>query len=49
LKITDLDRRYQSETSWGRRDCQQIWSVAENILNKQSLTVDNGWSSSSGV
>ena len=26
-----------------------IWRVAANILNKQSRTVDNGWSSSLGV
>ena len=26
-----------------------IWRVAGNILNKQSLTADNGWSSSLGV
>jgi hypothetical protein len=27
----------------------QIWRVAVNILNKQSRTADNGWSSSSEV
>jgi hypothetical protein len=27
----------------------QIWRVAANILNKQSRTADNGWSSSLGV
>jgi hypothetical protein len=27
----------------------QIWRVAANILNKQSRTVDKGWSSSLGV
>jgi len=26
-----------------------IWRVAANILNKQSRTADNGWSSSLGV
>jgi hypothetical protein len=26
-----------------------IWSVALNILNKQSWTVDKGWSSSLGL
>jgi hypothetical protein len=30
-------------------DCLQIWSVAVNTLNKQSLTIDTGWSSSLGV
>jgi hypothetical protein len=27
-------------------DGLQVWSVAVNILNKQSQTVDKGWSSS---
>jgi hypothetical protein len=27
-------------------DSLQIWRVAANILNKQSLTADKGWSSS---
>jgi hypothetical protein len=27
----------------------QVWMVAANILNKQSRTADNGWSSSFGV
>jgi hypothetical protein len=27
----------------------QVWTVAANILNKQSRTADNGWSSSLGV
>jgi len=26
-----------------------IWRVAANILNKQSQTVDEGWSSSLGI
>jgi hypothetical protein len=26
-----------------------VWRVAENILNKQSRTADNVWSSSLGV
>jgi hypothetical protein len=30
-------------------DGLQIWRVAANILNKQSWTADNGWSSSLGV
>jgi hypothetical protein len=28
------------------REGLQIWTVAANILNKQSRTADNGWSSS---
>jgi hypothetical protein len=32
-----------------RGDGLQIWRVAANILNKQSQTADNGWSSSFGV
>jgi hypothetical protein len=32
-----------------RGDGLQIWSVAANILNKQSLTADRGWPSSLGV
>jgi hypothetical protein len=30
-------------------DGLQIWMVAANILNKESWTVDKGWSSSFGV
>jgi hypothetical protein len=30
-------------------DGLQIWRIAANILNKQSQTVDKGWSSSFGV
>jgi hypothetical protein len=30
-------------------DGLQIWRVAANILNKQSRTVDKGWSSNLGV
>jgi hypothetical protein len=30
-------------------DALQVWRVAANILNKQSQTVDKGWSSSLGV
>jgi hypothetical protein len=30
-------------------DALQVWRVAVNILNKQSLTADMGWSSSLGV
>jgi hypothetical protein len=30
-------------------DGLQIWRVAANILNKQSQTVDKGWSSNLGV
>jgi hypothetical protein len=30
-------------------DGLQIWSVAANVLNKQSRTADRGWSSSLGV
>jgi len=30
-------------------DGLQIWRVAANTLNKQSRTVDTGWSSSLGV
>ncbi|KAJ4443458.1 hypothetical protein ANN_05127 [Periplaneta americana] len=32
-----------------RGDSLQIWRVAVNILNKQSRTADEGWSSSLGV
>jgi hypothetical protein len=32
-----------------RGDGLQIWSVAANILNKQSWTVNRGWPSSLGV
>jgi hypothetical protein len=32
-----------------RGDGLQIWRVAANILNKQSRTVESGWSSSLGV
>jgi hypothetical protein len=32
-----------------RGDGLQIWRVAANILNKQSLTANSGWSSSLGV
>jgi hypothetical protein len=32
-----------------RGDGLQIWRVAVNILNKQSLTAYSGWSSSLGV
>ncbi|KAJ4452239.1 hypothetical protein ANN_03757 [Periplaneta americana] len=32
-----------------RGDCLQIWRIVVNILNKQSLTADEGWSSSLGV
>jgi hypothetical protein len=31
-----------------RGDGLQIWRVAANMLNKQSLTADSGWSSSLG-
>jgi len=27
-------------------DCLQLWRVVANLLNKQSRTVDKGWSSS---
>jgi hypothetical protein len=30
-------------------DGLQVWRVAANILNKQSRTVDKGWSSGFGV
>jgi hypothetical protein len=30
-------------------DILQVWSVAANILNKQSRTADKRWSSSLGV
>jgi hypothetical protein len=30
-------------------DNLQIWKVAAKIVNKQSRTADNGWSSSLGV
>jgi hypothetical protein len=30
------------------RDGRQIWRVAENVLNKQSVTPNTGQSSSSG-
>jgi hypothetical protein len=30
-------------------DGLQIWRVAANVLNKQSRTVDKGWSSNLGV
>jgi hypothetical protein len=30
-------------------DGLQIWSIAANILNKQSRTADKGWYSSLGV
>jgi hypothetical protein len=30
-------------------DALQFWTEAANILNKQSWTVDKGWSSSLGV
>jgi len=30
-------------------DGLQIWRISANILNKQSQTADNGWSSSLGV
>jgi len=33
----------------GGRKGLRIWRVAANILNKQSRTADNGWSSSLGV
>jgi hypothetical protein len=32
-----------------RGDGLQIWTVAANMLNKQSRTADSGWSSSLGV
>jgi hypothetical protein len=32
-----------------REDGLQIWRVGENILNKQSRTADNGWSSGWGL
>jgi hypothetical protein len=32
-----------------RGDGLLIWRVAANILNKQSLSADKGWSSSLGV
>jgi hypothetical protein len=32
-----------------RGDGLQMWSVAANILNKQSRTADNGWLSSLGL
>jgi hypothetical protein len=31
------------------RNGLQIWSVAVNILNKQSRAVDNGWFTTFGV
>jgi hypothetical protein len=30
-------------------DAVRVWRVAVNILNKQSRTADNGWSSSLGL
>jgi hypothetical protein len=30
-------------------DALEVWREAANISNKQSLTVDKGWSSSLGV
>jgi hypothetical protein len=32
-----------------RGDGLQIWRVAANIVSKQSLTAEKGWSSSLGV
>ena len=29
--------------------CSQVWKTALNVLNKQSRTADNRWSSSTGV
>jgi hypothetical protein len=33
----------------GEEDGRQIWNVAVNIFNKQSLTAENGWSPGLGV
>ena len=35
--------------TWRMEERPPIWRVAANIFNKQSWTVDKGWSSSLGV
>jgi hypothetical protein len=44
-----LSPRHGASLVADRGDGLQMWRVAANILNKQSRTADNGWSSSLGV
>jgi hypothetical protein len=47
---TQLGNDYETEIITYRIAlCLQIWRIAANIFNKQSQTVDKGWSSSLGV
>jgi len=44
-----LSRRHGASSGCGWKEWPPIWMIAANILNKQSRTVDKGWSSSLGV
>jgi hypothetical protein len=44
-----LSPRHGASSKCGWRHDLQIWKVAANVLNLQSWTADNGWSSSLGL
>jgi hypothetical protein len=44
-----LDCMIYEQIGADRGDGLQIWRVAANMLNKQSLTAESGWSSRLGV
>jgi hypothetical protein len=43
--VAPLSSQHGAFSGCGWRDCLQLYRVAVNILNKQSRTVDKGWSS----
>jgi hypothetical protein len=44
-----LPPQHGATSGCGYRYSLQIWRAAANIMNKQSRTADNGWSSSLGL
>jgi hypothetical protein len=44
-----LSPQYGASPGYEWKDGIQLWRVAANILKKQPLTNDKGWSSSLGV
>jgi hypothetical protein len=47
-EVCKIDR-HGASSGCGWREVLRVRRVAANILNKQSRTADNGWSSSLGV
>jgi hypothetical protein len=47
--VGPLSPQHGASSGCGWREVLQVRRVAANILNKQSLTADKGWSSSLGV